>query len=47
MKKVKELWEQIKKEATTKNTLFLIDAEDQLSSMHLADSDDPQRTIVI
>ena len=39
---VKEMWEQIKKDATTKSTLFLIDAEDQLSTMHLTESNDPQ-----
>ena len=38
----KEMWEQIKKDATTKSTLFLINAEDQLSSIHLTESDNPQ-----
>ena len=38
----KGMWEQIKKDATTKSTLFFIDAEDQLSSMHLTESNDPQ-----
>ena len=36
----KKMWEKVKKDATTKSTLYLIDAEDQLESMHVADSDD-------
>ena len=42
LKTAKEMWEQIKKDATTKSTLFLINADDQLSSMHLAELDDSQ-----
>src|ERR1700677_450302 len=29
----KEMWEEVKKDATTKSTLFLTDAEDKLASM--------------
>ena len=31
----KEMWEKVKKDATTKSTLYLIDAKDQLASMHV------------
>ena len=31
----------VKVDATTKSTLFLIDAKDQLASMKLADNSDP------
>jgi hypothetical protein len=33
LKSAKELWEKVKKDATIKSTLFLIDAEDELASM--------------
>ena len=36
----KDMWDAVKNDATTKSTLYLIDAEDQLSSMKLADNDD-------
>ena len=36
----KEMWDAVKNDATMKSTLYLIDAEDQLSSMKLADNDD-------
>ena len=32
----------VKADATTKSTLFLLDAEDQLTSMKLADNTDPK-----
>ena len=35
-----EMWEKVKTEATTKSTLYLIDAEDQLANMRVGDSDD-------
>ena len=35
---VKEMWDTIKNDATTKSMLYLIDAEDQLSSMKLANN---------
>jgi len=37
----KEMWEVVRKDATTKSTLYLLDAEDQLASMKLHDDDDP------
>ena len=36
------MWKVIVDDATTKSTLYLLDAEDQLSSMKLADDDDPK-----
>ena len=38
----KEMWDVVKADATTKSTLYLIDAEDQLASMKLSDNDDPK-----
>ena len=35
------MWEIVKTDATTKSTLYLIDAEDQLTTMRVSDSDDP------
>jgi gag-polypeptide of LTR copia-type/GAG-pre-integrase domain len=40
LKTAKEMWEAVKADATTKSTLFILDAEDQLSSMRLADNED-------
>ena len=37
-----DMWKAIKDDATSKGTLFLLDAEDQLSSMKLPDNDDPK-----
>jgi len=42
MKSVKDMWEVVKADATTKSTLYLLDAEDQLSSMKLMENDDPK-----
>ena len=42
MKSAKDMWEEVKTDATTKSTLFILDAEDQLSSMKLADNEDPK-----
>ena len=42
LKTAKEMWDIVKMDATTKSTLFILDAEDQLSSMKLADNDDPK-----
>ena len=39
LKTAKEMWDKVKNNATTKSTLYLIDAEDQLASMHVTDSD--------
>jgi hypothetical protein len=38
----KEMWDIMKTDATEKSTLFLIDAEDTLSSMRCSDSSDPK-----
>ena len=38
-KSAKEMWDIVKADAMTKSTLYLLDAEDQLSSMKLADND--------
>ena len=40
LKSAKEMWDAVKSDATMKSTLFILDAEDQLSSMKLADNDD-------
>jgi gag-polypeptide of LTR copia-type len=42
MKSVKEIWDAVKADATTKSTLYLLDAEDQLASMKLSDNNDPK-----
>jgi Reverse transcriptase (RNA-dependent DNA polymerase)/gag-polypeptide of LTR copia-type len=40
MKSAKEMWDEVLKDATQKSTLFILDAEDQLSAMKLEDNDD-------
>ena len=40
LKTVKEMWELVVADVTTKSTLFLLDAEEQLMSMKLIDNDD-------
>jgi hypothetical protein len=40
LKSAKEMWDVVKADATTKSTLYLLDAEEQLSSMKLADNED-------
>ena len=42
LKTAKEMWDMVKADATTKSTLFLLDAEDQLTSMKVADNTDPK-----
>ena len=42
LKMAKEMWDMVKADATTKSTLFLLDAEDQLASMKLTDNTDPK-----
>ena len=37
-----DMWDAIKVDATTKSTLFLLNVEDQLASMKLAENDDPK-----
>ena len=36
------MWDAVTVDATTKSTLFLLDAEDQLASMKLVENDDPK-----
>ena len=40
LKTAKEMWDLVKADATTKSTLYLLDAEDQLASMKLSNNDD-------
>ena len=42
MKSAKDMWEAVEADATTKSTLFLIDAEEQLTSMKLEENEDPK-----
>ena len=42
LKTAMEMWDMVKADATTKSTFFLLDAEDQLASMKLADNTDPK-----
>ena len=37
-----DMWKAVKDDATSKSTLFILDAEDQLSSMKLAENDNPK-----
>jgi gag-polypeptide of LTR copia-type len=37
-----DMWNVVKQDTTSKSTLYLLDAEDQLSSMKLADNDNPK-----
>ena len=41
LKTTKEMWDIVKTDATSKSTLYILDAEDQLSSMKLKDNEDP------
>ena len=42
LKSAKEMWEVVTTDATLKSTVFILDVEDQLSAMKLADNDDPK-----
>ena len=42
LKTAKEMWAQVTADITTKNTLFIPNAEDQSSAMKLEDNDDPK-----
>ena len=42
----KEMWGMVKADATTKSTLYILDAEDQLSTMKLNDNKDPKAHLV-
>ena len=37
-----DMWDAVKVDATTKSTLFLLNVEEQLASMRLAENDDPK-----
>ena len=41
LKTAKEMWDIVKTDATSKSTMYILDAEDQLSSMKLEDNEDP------
>ena len=41
LKTTKEMWDIVKTDATSKSTLYILDTEDQLSSMKLEDNEDP------
>ena len=45
LKTAKEMWDIVKSDATTKSTLYLLDAEDQLASMKLSDNEDPKTNL--
>ena len=38
----KDMWETVKGDVTTKSSLYILDAEDQLASMKLAENEDPK-----
>ena len=40
LKTAKEMWDQVKSDATTESTLYLLDVEDELASMKLGDTKD-------
>ena len=42
LKTLHDMWDAVKVDATTKRTLFLLNIEDQLASMKLAENDDPK-----
>ena len=42
LKTLHDMWDVVKADATTKSTLFLLDAEDQLTSMKLTENNDPK-----
>ena len=42
LKTAKEMWDIVKSDATTKSTLYLLNAEDELASMKLGDTEDPK-----
>ena len=42
LKTLHDMWDVVKADAMTKSTLFLLDMEDQLASMKLAENDDPK-----
>ena len=40
------MWKVVKEDATLKSTLYILDAEDQLSSMKLTDNNDPKTHLI-
>jgi hypothetical protein len=42
LKMAKEMWDIVKADATTKSMLYLLDVEDQLTSMKLSDNNNPK-----
>ena len=42
LKTLHDMWDAVKVDTTTKSTLFLLDAEDQLASMKLTENNDPK-----
>jgi gag-polypeptide of LTR copia-type len=42
LKSAKAMWDEVTIDATTKSTLYILDAEDQLASMKISDNDDPK-----
>ena len=44
MSTAEEMWKAVQDDATLKSTLFILDAEDQLSSMKLGDNKDPKNS---
>ena len=42
LKTLHDMWDAVKADTTTKSTLFLLDVEDQLASMKLAENNDPK-----
>ena len=42
-----DMWTKIKANTTMKSTLYLLDAEDQLTSMKLQDNDDPKTHLLL
>ena len=41
-----DMWKVIKDDATSKRTLYILDMEDQLSSMKLANNDNPKTHLI-
>ena len=42
LKTLHDMWDAVKADTMTKSTLFLLNVEDQLASMKLAENDDPK-----
>ena len=42
MSTAEKMWNTVQDDATSKSTLFILDAEEQLTSMKLGDNDDPK-----